>query len=36
MSGFEVVAIANNGDEAIKKFQKLEEKPDIIILDYRM
>ena len=36
MSGFEVVAIANNGDEAIKKFQQLEEKPDIIILDYRM
>jgi len=36
MSGFEVVDIANNGDEAIRKFQELEEKPDIIILDYRM
>ena len=36
MSGFQVLGIANNGDEAIKMFRSFPEKPDIIILDYRM
>jgi two-component system chemotaxis response regulator CheY len=36
ISGFEVLGIANNGDEAIKMFRSFPEKPDIIILDYRM
>ncbi len=36
MSGFQVLGIANNGDEAIKMFKNFPEKPDIIILDYRM
>ncbi|MFW9894725.1 MAG: response regulator [Candidatus Thorarchaeota archaeon] len=36
MSGFRVLRIANNGDEAIQMFKELETKPDIIILDYRM
>ncbi len=36
MSGFQVLGIANNGDKAIKMFKSFEEKPDIIILDYRM
>lgn len=36
MSGFRVLGIANNGDEAIKMFRSFAEKPDIIILDYRM
>jgi two-component system chemotaxis response regulator CheY len=36
MSGFQVLGIANNGDEAIKMFKEFSEKPDIIILDYRM
>jgi len=36
MSGFRVLGIANNGDEAIKMFRDFAEKPDIIILDYRM
>ncbi|UCC20049.1 MAG: response regulator [Promethearchaeota archaeon] len=36
MSGFLILGIANNGDEAIKMFRTLVEKPDIIILDYRM
>jgi two-component system chemotaxis response regulator CheY len=36
MSGFQVLGIANNGDEAIKLFQSFEKRPDIIILDYRM
>ena len=36
MSGFRVLGIANNGDEAIKMFRSFTEKPDIIILDYRM
>lgn len=36
MSGFQVLGIANNGDEAIEMFKNFNEKPDIIILDYRM
>lgn len=36
MSGFQVLGIASNGDEAIKMFDSFQEKPDIIILDYRM
>jgi two-component system chemotaxis response regulator CheY len=36
MSGFQVLGIANNGEEAIKMFKNFREKPDIIILDYRM
>ncbi len=36
MSGFQVMGIANNGEEAIKMFRSFAEKPDIIILDYRM
>ncbi|MFX1418600.1 MAG: response regulator [Promethearchaeota archaeon] len=36
MSGFRVLGIANNGDEAIKMFKNFPDKPDIIILDYRM
>jgi len=36
MSGFRVLGIANNGEEAIKMFRSFAEKPDIIILDYRM
>ncbi|MFX1596144.1 MAG: response regulator transcription factor, partial [Promethearchaeota archaeon] len=33
---FRVLGIANNGEEAIKMFKNFAEKPDIIILDYRM
>ncbi len=36
MSGFQVIGIANNGNEAIDIFKSFSEKPDIIILDYRM
>lgn len=36
MSGFRVLSIANNGEEAIRMFRSFKEKPDIIILDYRM
>lgn len=36
MAGFQVLGIANNGEEAIKMFNSFSEKPDIIILDYRM
>ena len=36
MSGFQVLGIANNGDEAIELFKTFEKRPDIIILDYRM
>lgn len=30
------MGMANNGDEAIEMFRKFHEKPDVIILDYRM
>ena len=36
MSGFQVLGIANNGEEAITMFRSFTKKPDIIILDYRM
>ena len=36
MSGYEVMGIASNGDEAIKMYKDFNEKPDIVILDYRM
>ncbi len=36
MAGFKVMGMANNGNEAIEMFKSFLEKPDIIILDYRM
>ena len=36
MAGFQLLGIANNGEEAIKMFSSFTVKPDIIILDYRM
>jgi two-component system chemotaxis response regulator CheY len=36
MSGYDVMGIASNGDEAIKMYREFSEKPDIVILDYRM
>lgn len=35
-SGFSIIGTANNGEEAVKLFMKLEEKPDIILMDHRM
>ena len=34
--GFQVVDIASNGRDAVKKFESFVEKPDIIIMDYRL
>ena len=36
LKGFEVVATAYDGDEAIKKLSNSDTFPDIIILDHRM
>ncbi len=36
MAGFQVLGIANNGEEAIRMFNFFTKKPDIIILDHRM
>ena len=30
------MGIASNGDEAIKMYREFSEKPDVVILDYRM
>lgn len=35
-SGFEVIGSAINGEEAVRKFKNLQNKPDIIIMDYNM
>ena len=34
--GYEVVAVASDGAEAILMYNKLNPKPDIIILDFRL
>ena len=34
--GFDVKAFAKNGKEAVEKFKIFTEKPDIIIMDYKM
>ena len=34
--GFQVVGTAFNGQIAIDKFKKISEKPDVVIMDYRM
>ncbi len=36
LSGFQVVGIANNGEEVVNMFKTLSEKPDIILMDHRM
>lgn len=36
LKGYEVIATAYDGDEAVKKFQTMGKRPDIIILDHRM
>ena len=36
MSGYQVLGFASNGDEAIEMYKSFQEKPDIVILDYRM
>lgn len=34
--GFKIVAKAKNGKEAIDHFKAMNQKPDIILMDYRM
>ncbi len=34
--GYQVICVAADGAEAIKLYRQLEEKPDLIILDFRM
>lgn len=36
LKGYEVVATAYDGEEAVKKFKSMEKRPDIVILDHRM
>lgn len=35
-NSFDRIDCAEDGDEAIKMFSKINEKPDFILLDYRM
>lgn len=34
--GHEIIAAVTNGEEALKKYDELSKKPDLIILDHRM
>ncbi|MBK5113593.1 MAG: response regulator [Candidatus Heimdallarchaeota archaeon] len=34
--GYHVICVASDGAEAVKLYHKLDEKPDLIILDFRM
>ena len=34
--GHNIIAVANNGEEAVQKYKNLLDKPDIIIMDHRM
>ncbi|MHA1244787.1 MAG: response regulator transcription factor [Candidatus Heimdallarchaeota archaeon] len=34
--GYDVVAVASDGAQAVTMYQDLEDKPDLIILDFRM
>ena len=36
IEGHEIVAKAYNGEEAIDTFKKFQDKPDIVLMDYRM
>ncbi|MEJ2250445.1 MAG: response regulator transcription factor [Candidatus Lokiarchaeota archaeon] len=36
LAGFSVIDTATNGKEALDKLSKIEEKPDLIIMDYKM
>ncbi len=35
-NGYEVIAVASNGADAIMMYNNLNQKPDIIILDFRL
>ncbi|UCC21127.1 MAG: response regulator [Promethearchaeota archaeon] len=35
-AGFEIVATAINGEDAIEKYHQMKEKPNIILMDHRM
>jgi len=34
--GYDVVAVASDGEQAVTMYQDLNDKPDLIILDFRM
>ncbi|MFX1260119.1 MAG: response regulator [Promethearchaeota archaeon] len=36
ISGFQVLGVANNGEEAVLMFKSFSIKPDIILMDHRM
>jgi len=36
LRGYNVIATASNGREAVEKFKSFEKKPDIILMDHRM
>lgn len=35
-SGFEIIGMAKNGEEAVQMYKNFPKKPDVIIMDHRM
>jgi two-component system chemotaxis response regulator CheY len=36
LSGYEVIGLAKDGEEAVRMYENFSEKPEIIIMDHRM
>lgn len=36
LSGYEVIGLAKDGEEAVNMYRSFSEKPDVIIMDHRM
>jgi len=36
LSGFEIIGMAKNGEEAVQMYKNFTKKPDVIIMDHRM
>lgn len=35
-AGYDILAVANNGEEGVQMYKEFNEKPDIILMDHRM
>ena len=36
LNGFKVVGVAENGEDAVRKFKSFKRKPEVILMDHRM
>jgi len=35
-AGYDIIGMANNGEEAVQMYKRFAQKPDIILMDHRM